>query len=225
MHIECTHLIKGPARETSFSQFVQLSGSSWWLCKQRVTNWDKEIFEIPILFLFFGRRSFSSVKFHSAIAQGLARLSSFPPPDMLALCFWRAPVSMLVSPFQGLARSQSVLNEDSLSAGNVDTVSTVEQLSLLGKDWEAAPQTVTQSKHGYWVLSVDLVGSWAGKCSTAVRSLHRDAGRPQKTQYNTFLKCNTFNKDDIHVARCSVTIIKIWSIILHCNYYYEITFF
>lgn len=74
-----------------------------------------ETFEIPILFLFFGRRAFSSVKFHSAIAQALACLSSLPPPDMLALCFWRAPVSTLVSPSQGLARSQSVPNEDSLS--------------------------------------------------------------------------------------------------------------
>lgn len=50
---------------------------------------------------------------------------------------------MLVSPFQGLARSESVPNEDSLSAGNVDTVSTVERLTQLGEDSEAAPQTVT----------------------------------------------------------------------------------
>lgn len=77
---------------------------------------------------------------------------------MLALCFWRAPVSMLVSLFQGLARSESVPNEDPLSAGNVDTVRTVVRLSQLGEDSEAAPQTVTQSKHGYWVF-IDFVGS------------------------------------------------------------------
>lgn len=62
---------------------------------------------------------------------------------MLALCFWRAPIPMLVSLFQGLARSESVPNEDSLSAGNVDTVSMVERLTQLGEDSEAAPQTVT----------------------------------------------------------------------------------
>lgn len=65
---------------------------------------------------------------------------------------------MLVSPFQGLAPSQSVPNEDSLSAGNVDTVSTAEQLSQLGEDSEAAPQTVTHSVHSYWVFA-DLGGS------------------------------------------------------------------
>lgn len=76
---------------------------------------------------------------------------------MLALCFSRAPVSMLVSPFQGLARSQSVPNEDSLSAGDVDTVSTAEQLSQLGEDSEAASQTVMHCIHGYWVFA-DLGG-------------------------------------------------------------------
>lgn len=65
---------------------------------------------------------------------------------------------MLLSLFQGLARSESVPNEDSLSAGNVDTVSTLVRLSQLGEDSEAAPQTVTQGKHGYWVF-IDLVGS------------------------------------------------------------------
>lgn len=72
---------------------------------------------------------------------------------MLALCFSCAPVSVLVSPFQGLARSQSVSNEDSLSAGNVDTVSTAEQLSQLGEDSQVAPQTVTRSIRVYWVFA------------------------------------------------------------------------
>lgn len=43
-------------------------------------------------------------------------------------------------------------NEDSLSAGNVDTVSMAEQHSQLGEDSEAAPQTVTHRIHGYWVF-------------------------------------------------------------------------
>lgn len=52
--------------------------------------------------------------------------------------------------------------EGSLSAGIVDTLSTEEQLSQWEKGSEAATQTVTQSKHSYWVF-VDFTHAWALK--------------------------------------------------------------
>lgn len=121
------------------------------------------------------RKSFETLKsLIFPLAAMLSLLSNSTPPslkpslvsapsfhlDMLALCFLRAPVSMLVFPFQGLARSQSVPNEDSLSAGNVDTVSTEEQLSQLGEDSVAAPQTVTRSIHGYWAFADLELSQW-----------------------------------------------------------------
>lgn len=77
--------------------------------------------------------------------------SIFLPPSSLSPSFSLLRITL---------QSESVWTEGSLSAGIVDTLSTVEQLSQWEKGSEAETQTVTQSKHSPPVF-VDFMCSWA----------------------------------------------------------------